>query len=138
VCNAASIAPRSCDELKSELEIYQQEGRGQKTGDTFATSSDFQTGVCTHQFECSGGTLCDLTTNLCSKCKSNADCAPLGASELCAPEGTCVECVVDSDCTLPTLSRCKPDEHRCVQCSTDADCPIYVPHCATSTGACGQ
>jgi hypothetical protein len=143
ICNPLSVAARSCDQLKPELRLYQEAGQAKKNGETFVgvVGGD---GLCSSNIECQPGTVCDMTTNVCSKCKSNADCSGDLQNIVCASDGACVQCVVDSDCKLqkyapPQFVKCTPDSHTCVECLTDADCTIApVPHCNVSTGFCGS
>jgi hypothetical protein len=97
--NPDSVAARTCDQLKPELRISEDRGRAlHSSGDdaVFGTSSTF--GLCNTTADCSGPVpqSCDLATNVCRPCATDADCKTDFGAHACAPDGTCkiVDCVV--------------------------------------------
>jgi hypothetical protein len=126
ICNAASVAARTCDQLKPEGRIYEQAANTRGGFSGFATPAAY--GLCESSMDCPSGQACGLSTNTCNgACMTDADCAGgPGAAYACGPGGKCtkVECVTSADCTG---SPCDTTHHTCVGCLTDADCSLSAP-----------
>jgi hypothetical protein len=160
VCNAASVAARTCDQLKPEIRSY--ESRGQAGPDDDFASGGFgaRYGLCTSGEDCEAPLGCSLATNTCAACETNADCAREYESFICSEAHECVEvgcltdddcagricdaethecvsCSTDDDCTDdPVGPLCLPDSHECGACVTNADCPVTSPRCHPTIHFC--
>jgi hypothetical protein len=117
---------------------------------------------CDSQIHCTGGKVCNLSTNGCElpeggadasdaadgrdasdagetkfRCVSSDQCAdggPDGAPAVCEMEaGSCVQCLADSDCTAPASPICDLTAHTCGPCATDSQCAAKAP---TGPGIC--
>lgn len=140
ICNPASVPARTCDQLKPELRLYEDKGRALSTpGTDFVgggTSDAF--GLCLSNSDCEGQR-CDLTTNVCGPCHTDAECKGDFGAHICAPDGSCmaVECAEDADCFAG--DKCDPAHHKCVRCLVDADCTGQTfPHCSPAKNTCVQ
>jgi Cys-rich repeat protein len=139
ICNPASVAARTCDQLKPELREYEDIGRSSSQpgdqGSFGGSGSAF--GLCRSNSDCNGQR-CDLATNVCGPCKTDADCKEDFGAHMCAPDGSCmrVQCVEDADCPG---QRCDTAMHKCVRCLVDADCTGQVfLHCNPAKNTCVQ
>ncbi|MGH7438340.1 MAG: hypothetical protein ACRENE_21870 [Polyangiaceae bacterium] len=119
ICNPASVAARTCDQLKPEGRAYDEAAKGQSS---FATPGVY--GLCLDPSECSPGQACAVSTNTCGPCQTDAECAQgIGTLYACGAGGSCamVQCVSSVDCTG---SPCDVATHTCVECLTSADCAM--------------
>jgi hypothetical protein len=78
---------------------------------------------------CTGGQICDTSTNTCGPCSMSTDCA---SGSVCAL-GACVvgDCVTSSDCSGGTMGQVcgVAMANECGACTTDAQCagdPVYA------------
>jgi Cys-rich repeat protein len=134
LCNAQSVAPRSCEQIKPEARWYEDLGRDQASGgDSVVISSGgapAQYGLCEDAVPCEGQLGCSATTNTCAPCSSDAECARAHSprSYLCNADRLCVEveCLNDGDCAG---RYCDPASNTCVRCRSDADCDSFLPAC---------
>jgi hypothetical protein len=137
ICNAASVAARTCEQLKPELRDDEDVARAEQTGShvdiDFTGTNPY--GLCTTIDDCEQPLGCARETNTCSPCASNDDCKGRFQKKLCSPEHECVEvgCVDDKDCG----GVCDAEQHVCVGCREDADCTGSVfKRCDTETATC--
>ncbi len=163
ICNAASVAARTCDQLKPELRLYEDSARAEQGG-SHISHGDFggtnPYGLCADADDCELPLGCTLITNTCSACAADADCKRAFGPYICSAEKACtkVACASDEDCPgricdaqrhvcaecredahCPGFyKRCNPKTATCGQCRTDADCGDTVPRCDVSTYQCGQ
>ena len=72
-------------------------------------------GNCTSDAQCTGGKVCNLVTNRCVQCNTNAECS---AGQFCT-NNQCGGCTTDSQCS-PNI--CNPVTGGCVQCNSNTDC----------------
>ena len=142
VCNAASVEPRSCDQLKPELRRYTDLGhaelnRGPGEDNSFSGGyTDLSAyGLCNDRDDCEEGLGCDSGTNTCAACKTDSDCAAEYESYACNAESVCekVQCVSDEDCILGV---CLAGQHKCGDCRAAADCRASAPLCDTVAAKC--
>ena len=122
VCNAKSVAARSCDQLKPELRHYDDLGRA-GPGEVFGGSPLPGTyGLCTSAAPCADGQGCSPSTSTCGTCQADAEC-DRGSVPYACESGVCtqVSCVNDADCSLGRF--CETTRHVCGECQSDADCP---------------
>ncbi len=143
ICNPASVAARTCDQLKPEARNYQDTASTQNSGGaSFVGASPQAYGLCESASDCPSSQACSMATSTCGPCKTNADCSQLpGLSYACLSGGTCamVDCLTTADCVEEVCSA----QYKCVQCVTDADCaasPVgqFAPKCGPGNlcGAC--
>jgi hypothetical protein len=134
ICNAQSVAPRSCEQIKPEARWYEDLGRDQASGgDSIVLSSGGVPsgfGLCEDAAPCEGQLGCSATTNTCAPCSSDAECARARSLReyRCSAEQLCVEveCLKDDDC----YGRyCDLGSNTCVRCRSDADCDSFLPAC---------
>lgn len=163
LCNSASVAARTCDQLKPELQVYQAVGAALARGDTFVSGGPPSAfGLCASAFDCPSPLGCSAATNTCGPCATNADCADnFGIlKNLCTPDkqcmtvdclsdvdcssflpvcsakNTCAQCATDAQCTISSLPRCDVATNSCVNCLVDTDCPSFVPACSPTLHIC--
>ncbi len=102
-------------------------------------------GNCVTTTDCTGGTICGLTTaNVCGSCSNDGQCRAAGAygsGYLCA-SGSCVSgnCKVDTDCTSGQICGLQIP-YTCSGCSADGQCqndPTYGAGtvCNTTSSIC--
>jgi hypothetical protein len=137
ICNPASVAARTCDQLKPELAAYEQDARAYLKGG-FGQWGVSQVNVCRNAEDCLLPAGCSTTTSTCSSCIDDSECRQNYGTHMCS-NGQCVEveCLLDADCGFrPT---CNKSTHTCVECLTDAQCakdsPWY-PACDTTRNKC--
>lgn len=88
---------------------------------------------CTSDTDCSGGEVCNTTTQLCVECLEDGDCS--GGTPVCrVTNNTCVECLNDTHCSGGTPV-CDVGSSTCVECNDDPDCP-GAEVCTDNTCAC--
>ncbi len=126
ICNPASVAARTCDQLKPELRSYQETAEIEQSGG-HVSSGHFgpSYGLCESAEDCELPLGCASATNTCAACDSDADCARTYPHYACsaAHECTKVDCVVDADCSIDLTGQfCDPTLHVCGECHSDADC----------------
>jgi len=137
ICNAASVAARTCDQLKPELRDYEDTARAEHDGSHiqigFGGTNHY--GLCTKADDCELPLTCALSTNTCSACASDTDCKRAGGKYVCSSEKACLEvsCLTDADCFGRV---CDADSHECVECRGDADCKSVYGACDTATSEC--
>ena len=161
LCNAASVAARTCDQLKPELRLYQDVAEAERDGDHIVDgSSDArQYGLCREAADCELPLGCLARTNTCGPCQADADCEQ-GVSAYVCSAGQCskVDCASDADCsggrfcesTLHVCGNChsnadcseprgvcSPATAECMQCVANGDCTVDLPHCDTSLTSLG-
>ncbi len=88
-----------------------------------------------------GKTACNSTTGGCVECTSNAQCSNRTDGKTACNIGTnqCVECVDKSQCASRTDGKnlCKKDQLICVGCLGDSDCKDpNAARCDTNIGQC--
>jgi hypothetical protein len=148
LCNARSVAARSCDQLKPEARLYEDLGRAQQSDsdDVFISGgaralSAF--GLCGDADDCDSPLGCSVETNTCEACVSNAECTKEFAAQpsVCTAEGACLEvdCVTDDDCNPGNL--CDTQAHTCIECARDEHCatrPLASlrPACDIASNSC--
>lgn len=164
LCNSASVAARTCDQLKPELQVYQAAGSALARGEAFGSSGSPKVfGLCTSAFDCPSPLGCSAATNTCGPCATNADCADTfgilkklctadkqcmtvdclsdadcsSSLPVCSANNTCAQCATDAQCTLSSFPRCDVATNSCVSCLVDADCPDFLPVCSSQFHACG-
>ena len=124
VCNPASVAARTCDQLKPEARDYQDlaNALNNRMGGIIATSQQTY-GLCTDSSECSNGQGCVAATNTCAPCTTNAECAQQFGTYACK-SGVCttVDCLKNSDCIGASDPICDTSQYTCVECLTTPDC----------------
>ena len=142
--NPKSVAARTCDQLKPEVRRYEDRGREQQSGSSggsFSASSGAQYGLCETAGDCAESLGCDLETNTCAACKSNADCDLGYGKNVCSADQKCIsaQCVTDTDCPA-FQKKCDPVTYKCIECVADADCAGAAtgPKCDTTAGRCVQ
>jgi len=141
ICNPASVAARTCDELKPEARTYDDRGRSlQDSGLGYAGFSDYTDyGLCRDADDCELPDACDLATNTCGACVQSSDCERLlGINPYLCSNGQCLEvdCVTDADCGIG-FRLCQPSTHTCVECLSNADCPsTYLSECDPESSKC--
>ncbi|MEI9937995.1 MAG: hypothetical protein WDO69_12320 [Pseudomonadota bacterium] len=139
ICNAASVAARTCDQLKPELRDYEDTARAEQGGSHigigFGGTNPY--GLCTDADDCELPFGCSLATNTCSPCESDDNCKRTLGSYICSAEKQCtkVECASDADCPGRV---CDAQRHVCAECRADADCTGFYERCNTQTATCGQ
>ena len=136
ICNPASVAARSCDELKPELRLYDDIARASEDGSDFA-SGGFgpRFGLCATAHDCEEPLGCSLETNTCGPCRTNEDCAQAYGSHICAEDQTCqqVGCLADDDCSSGI---CSAGSHECGDCRSDAECSGIFGVCNVNVAKC--
>jgi hypothetical protein len=142
--NPKSVAARTCDQLKPEVRSYEDRGRAQQSGsgttEGFAGTTN-PYGLCETANDCADALGCDLETNTCAPCKTNADCDLGYGKQACTPDQKCqsAQCLEDADC--PSFSKkCDPGKYQCVECLADADCvgAVLGSKCEVTAGKCVQ
>jgi Cys-rich repeat protein len=127
ICNPASVAPRTCDQLKPEARSYQDAATAKNSGTGFASfAQPGSYGLCESASDCTSGMVCVLATNVCGPCKADADCSPTTGLASACLSGVCtqVECLTSSDCFGGGV--CDTTQHMCVPCLTAADCSGFT------------
>lgn len=163
VCNAASVAARSCDELKPEIRNYEARGNVGPNEEIVSGGVGPSYGLCRSGEDCDAPLGCSPATNTCEACESDADCTREYPSYVCTEAHECaeVECLSDADCfglekicdaetnecvgcetdthckNHPVGSRCLPEVRQCGDCVTNADCPAKSPRCHATIHSCG-
>lgn len=138
VCNAASVAARSCDQLKPELAIYEDRARSYIT-ESWHSSYYVQTGVCATASDCPATLGCSAETNTCAACTTDAQCVQSNDGQYirhACTNGACgdADCLIDTDCYK---GWCDANGHVCRDCRTDADCTVSIwPVCNPATFMC--
>jgi hypothetical protein len=138
ICNAASVAARTCDQLKPEIRLYERRGTpsdGDSASGGFLSPSSF--GLCEEAEDCEAPLGCSQATNTCAACETNDDCAHDYGAYICNDAQECekVACVADKDCILDRP--CNTETHECGECRKDADCTLsFRPVCDTKTLKC--
>ncbi|HKO51964.1 MAG TPA: hypothetical protein VJV79_29850 [Polyangiaceae bacterium] len=140
ICNAASVAARTCDQLKPELRLYEDTARAEQNGSHISVRIGSGTnpyGLCTKADECALPLGCVLETNTCSPCGSDTDCKHGYGSYICSTDNQClkVACASDEDCFGRV---CDVAQHECVDCREDADCTGFYRACNTATAKCAE
>lgn len=100
--------------------------------------------ACGADSDCEGfwwGELCDTSTERCTGCFTDADCADHVFGPVCAEWGRCTACLTDEDCTSNPRARgpdCVGYERKRCGCDSDEDCVgnPFGPHCSRY-GSCG-
>ena len=140
LCNPASVAARTCDELKPEARMYDDIGQLLQGDSEFAYGGSFfnyrEYGLCLEAQDCELPETCSLATNTCGACAEDADCdRGLSSKHYVCSTGQCLEvaCVVDDDCFT---GRCRADTHTCVDCLADTDCDSFFTKCNPETLEC--
>jgi hypothetical protein len=137
ICNTASVPARSCEQLKPELRLYEDNGRAQQSGgEVVSFSSPKAFGLCRTGTDCELPLSCLAATNTCGPCEADADCArDAGSQYACAPQKECIKvaCLTDGDCYGHF---CDTQRHACIDCRMDADCKEYLPGCNAETAKC--
>jgi len=143
VCNSASVAARSCDQLKPELRLYDEAGQlSSGSVQVVGGSSGVKAfGLCKTGADCDPPLGCEPATNTCAACRLDADCERgFGEKDICSSDYTCVkvECRADADCSGRV---CDTASHTCVQCQNDADCAAsllgsFEPACDVASAMC--
>lgn len=98
-------------------------------------SNKSTTTKCTTNANCSGGTVCDISTGACVTCLSDANCDD--PTPVCnTSTKKCVGCLADTDCTGGLI--CKNNTCVAPPCTTNTDCASSpdVPICDTTKGKC--
>lgn len=129
ICNPASVAARSCDQLKPELRSYDRRAElEQGSGIAVPSGPDSSTsyGLCRTGGDCQLPLGCSAVTSTCSACEADAECAQPGGHYACSAMNECtkVACLVDADCSLSFsgISFCDGTLHVCGECHSNADC----------------
>ena len=142
VCNPASVAARSCDQLKPELRGDEDSARAHAVGDDIgvrrSTSGAF--GLCASASDCSPPLGCSVTTNTCAACATDADCDRGLGKYRCASGGVCaaIDCLSDADCSS-VFPVCNQATFKCVSCTSDANCSSsFEKKCDTASNQCVQ
>ncbi len=104
ICNAASVAARTCDQLKPELRLYEDSARAEQGG-SHISHGDFggtnPYGLCADADDCELPLGCTLITNTCSACAADADCKRAFGPYICSAEKACTKVACASDEGLP-------------------------------------
>jgi len=137
ICNAASVAARTCDQLKPELREDEERGRALSSENSvfIGGSSDPKVfGLCKTGIDCDLPLGCSAATNTCAPCSSDSECFQDFGKYSCSPKGECVkvDCLTDTDCFNDF---CDTQLHTCIDCRTDADCK-YGYHACSPTSKC--
>jgi len=127
VCNVASVAARTCDQLKPELRTYEDRGRdlsqpGTVSGGGVGSPAAF--GLCKDARDCTAPLGCASATNTCAPCAADAECAQGTIFKYrCSSSAACVqvECLTAADCSS-VFPACDPTTFKCVDCLRDEDC----------------
>jgi hypothetical protein len=92
-CNAASVAARTCDQLKPELRNYEDSARAERSGSDVAVHGSIGNayGLCADADDCELPLGCTLSTNTCSACASDADCDRGFGSYIYSAEKECLQ-----------------------------------------------
>lgn len=138
ICNAASVAPRTCDQLKPELRSYQDTAQviadgGEVIGGGSGTGAVY--GLCRTGQDCQAPLGCSPLTNTCAPCATDTDCQRTSGTYSCSPDGACVEaaCTRDLDCPLGV---CDVTRHECIECRSNTDCRGLLTVCQVATSTC--
>jgi hypothetical protein len=135
ICNPASVAARSCDQLKPEIRSYQQRAEVEESGGHVASGGFGSSyGLCLDASDCDAPLGCVVESNTCGSCTADADCASY-TPQACSENKECVRvgCVKDADC--PKF--CDAASHECGECRNDSDCTFsFAPACNTETSKC--
>lgn len=134
ICNAQSVAPRSCEQIEPEARWYEDTGRDSASGEDSvlisAGGAPTGFGLCEDAAPCEGQLGCSATTNTCAPCTSDAECARARSprSYRCNADRLCVEveCLDDGGCPG---RYCDLATNTCVRCRSDADCDSFLPAC---------
>ena len=103
-----------------------------------ATPACATSGICavcsgTNHTACTGATpTCDVPTNTCVGCLTNANCA--SPKPICGTGLACRACASAADCngSTPQCATTGASAGDCVACIADANCPPSTPRCTTS------
>jgi len=138
VCNAASVAARTCDQLKPELREYEERGRSLSSNNSVfigGTSDPKAFGLCKTGDDCALPLGCSVATNTCAPCAADSECLHTFDKYSCSPKSECVKVdrLSDADCPLGVCDT----PHTCVDCRTDADCKFGFLAC-NPTSECVQ
>jgi hypothetical protein len=142
ICNRASVAARTCDQLKPELRDYDDLGRIVSSGDNSAFEVGMGSlagyGLCTTASDCTSPLGCAAATNTCTTCTSDDDCKQSFGKYACMPTGCAqIQCRTNTDCTSTLTATCNAETNKCVACLTDAECTSsFSPHCEPTTNRC--
>lgn len=137
ICNPASVAARTCDQLKPELRSFEDAGRarvnGGATGSVSSGTSAY--GLCGTARDCTPPSGCSAETNTCGACTTDAECTQFPGPHACSATGECskVACVTDANCFL---TGCDTARHTCKQCVSNADCRVVLLACDPATFKC--
>lgn len=136
ICNPASVAARTCDQLKPELRFYESVGAPSDGEHSAGGGFGAAYGLCTDADDCDEPLGCSQETNVCTRCESNQDCAGRIGAYLCSDDKECVkvDCLADEDCALGRP--CDTKTHECGECREDADCSFLRSACDTATMKC--
>jgi len=138
VCNPASVAVRTCDQLKPEARVYADAGRSLRD-DGFASGHSYDPeafGLCRNPDDCDLPLTCLPATNTCGACSQASDCergSPFEAYVCSNGECLDVECAINDDCILGV---CDLATYTCVDCVSDADCSTGFRICDTAVNEC--
>jgi hypothetical protein len=153
ICNAASVAARTCDQLKPEIRRYQDagtpaqptSGEGSGSGDNVSSgdssspsSSASESGLCRSAEDCEAPLGCSTANNTCAACKNDADCAHRTNAYICSPEKACVRVQCESDDDCGSGGFCDVERHICGDCHSNADCGGFQHLCDPVTAKCSQ
>jgi hypothetical protein len=143
VCNEASVAARSCDQIKKEAQVYDFAGGAIKRGDAYGVGSSgpASLGLCEGASDCEPPLACTLATNTCGECETDAECQREYSTQAYACSAracVAVACNVDDDCLGSKI--CDSASHSCVDCRTSADCgqTLLSLACDVATSTCVQ
>jgi hypothetical protein len=116
ICNPASVAARTCDQLKPEIRLYDLIGKPDGD-DAVGGGSPSRFGLCKEAEDCDAPLGCSQATNTCVTCKANEDCAHDDDVYVCNDDQECeeVECVADKDCPLSSRPVCDTKTFTCVK-----------------------
>jgi hypothetical protein len=126
VCNAASVAARTCDQLKPELRTYEDRGRALTRPGSVSeggTGNPATFGLCRDARDCAAPLGCTGATNTCAPCTANEECAQGVLKYVCSSSAECVQvdCLTGADCST-VFPACDPTTFKCVDCLRDEDC----------------
>ena len=142
VCNAASVAARTCDQMKPELRQYEDRGRSLATGGVFGGSSNPTSfGLCRNASDCTSPLGCSAATNTCAPCAADPECAQGVGKYMCSPAAECVpiDCRIDADCNV-VYTACNQTTFKCVECTRDEHCAssFLGKKCDPASSSCRQ
>lgn len=136
ICNAASVAARSCDQLKPELRLYEEAAQALREGDELIhIGSGPMNGLCRTGQDCLPPLGCSAQTNTCGACEADVDCTRQFETYICSAEKQCtaVSCASDTDCAL---GFCNLATHECGDCRSSADCQGVFKACEPVSATC--